>query len=213
MRIRLTYDFWRRILPRYLALRNGAAILECGFGPGSLLALMEGWFPIAEFYGVDIDRDAVRQVSQVIKRAKLIMASAETLPMRGEKFDLVLSLHMVEHLPHPQRFIAESLRVLRPGGIFVIATPNPAGIGAKIMGAKWSGRIEDHISLMLPAEWRDLLTRNGFSILKEGTTGLSGIPIFRKFPLALLNWGPLFFWGFFPWKFGEAYICIAKKPV
>lgn len=118
---------------------------------------------------------------------------------------------MVEHLKEPERFIREAGRVLRRRGILIFATPNPAGIAARLMGKRWSGWIPEHISLYPPPKWRDILAKHDFMILRHGTTGLSGIPAFRKFPLALLNWGLLFLFGFFSWRYGEAYMCISKK--
>lgn len=132
------------------------------------------------------------------------------IPLSDATFDLVIALHLVEHLPQPARFFAEARRVLRGEGLLIIATPNPTGIGARVMGKWWTGwRDTGHINLNPPAYWRELICDNGFVILRDGTTGLSGLPIFRKLPIALINWGPLFLFGFFPWMHGEAYVCIA----
>jgi len=133
------------------------------------------------------------------------------MPFSDATFDLVIALHLVEHLSQPARFFAEAWRVLRGKGLLVIATPNPAGIGARLMGKCWAGWGDDsHISLNPPAYWRELIRGNGFVILKDGSTGLFGIPIFRKLPMALINWMPLLLFGFFPWEQGEAYVCVAS---
>jgi 2-polyprenyl-3-methyl-5-hydroxy-6-metoxy-1,4-benzoquinol methylase len=208
---RLTYDIWKRTLPRYGNVKKGALVLECGIGPGNLLSLMSKWFPEAKLYGLDIDFQLIRQARQANNNKGLLTASAEALPFQEGTFDLVVSLHMVEHLPDPENFLAETSRVLRPGGILAIATPNPEGIGASIMGSRWGGWCDDHISLKSPEKWREMIIGHGFSVLSAGTTGISGIPAFRRFPLAIFNWGPLFLFGFFPWRHGEAYICIARK--
>ncbi len=210
---RLAYDLWRRILPRYVNLKNGASILECGIGPGNLINLMSGWFPQAELYGLDIDLQAIQQAREPENKISLLAASSESLPFQAGIFDLIISLHMIEHLPQPKNFLVEAARVLSPGGILAIATPNPDGIAARIMGSRWGGWHNDHISLNSPDKWQKMIIEQGFSVLSEGTTGISGIPAFRKVPLAIFNWGPLFLFGFFPWRHGEAYICIARKQV
>jgi SAM-dependent methyltransferase len=208
---RLGYDFWRRTLGQYLPDNKTVKVLECGFGEGNLIQLMEEWFPSISLWGLDIDYPAIFQVQQMVQRVVLLQASAESLPFPDDQFNLVISFHVIEHLPHPEKFIAEAHRVLADRGILILATPNPLGIGARIMGAHWSGLVPDHISLKPVDSWRAILNHQGFAILRDGTTGLSGIPIFRKFPLALLNWGPLFLFGFFPWRHGEAYISISQK--
>jgi SAM-dependent methyltransferase len=208
---RLTYDSWRRKLAHYGVLKEEARVLECGMGPGNLLGFMEEWFPQSKLTGMDLDYPSIYQARQAIKRANLLVGSAESLPFADGEFDLVLSFHMIEHLSHPEKFLSEANRVLQPGGTLVLATPNPRGLGARLMGSRWSSWHPEHISLKDPDTWRGLLNYNGFLILANGTTGLSGIPIFRKLPLGLLNWGPLFIFGFFPWRHGEAYMCICQK--
>jgi ubiquinone/menaquinone biosynthesis C-methylase UbiE len=209
--IRLIYDFWRRSLPRYGILKKGVSVLECGTGPGNLLGLMAAWFRDANLYGLDLDYRAIGHTKQKARNAGLMVASAEYLPFTDQTFDILISLHTIEHLTAPEKFLSEAGRVLRTGGILVLATPNPEGLGARVMKFRWGSSISEHVSLKPPYKWRQLLTTSGFEVLREGTTGLSGIPIFQKLPLALINWGPLFIFGFFPWRYGEAYLCIARR--
>jgi len=171
---------------------------------------LENWFLGAEFVGLDLDEQLLDSACERTTHAGFVRGSAEEIPLADATFDLLITLHMVEHLPQPLRFIAEARRVLRPGGLLIVATPNPVGIGAKVMGKRWSGwKDESHVALNPPHYWRTLISSHGFTVLKDGTTGLSGIPVFRTLPMALLNWGPLFLFGFFPWMSGEAYVCIA----
>jgi ubiquinone/menaquinone biosynthesis C-methylase UbiE len=208
---KLTYDIWRRTLPKYVDCRQEACWLECGMGPGHLLGLVEHWFPRKKVCGLDIDVPTIKQARQSSTQARLLAASAEALPFPEQTFEAVLSLHMVEHLPEPDNFFREAARVLKPSGLLIFATPNPIGIGARVMKERWTGLVPDHISLMAPSAWRALLKNHGFGILDHGTTGITDIPMFRRLPLALLNWGPLFVCGFFPWELGGAYICIARR--
>ena len=208
---RLGYDFWRRTLRHYIRDDQAVKVLECGFGEGNLIQLMEAWFPSISLWGLDIDHRVMYQAQQTLHRATLLQASAESLPFPDGTFNLLISFHMIEHLPNPEKFLAEAYRVLAEGGFLVLATPNPLSIGARFMGDHWSGLIPDHVSIKPVDSWRALLNRHGFAIRRDGTTGLSGIPIFRRLPLALFNWGPLFVFGFFPWKHGEAYISISQR--
>jgi ubiquinone/menaquinone biosynthesis C-methylase UbiE len=208
---RLVYDYWRRHLRRYVRLQSDTVILECGTGPGNLSRLITGWFPQVKYIGLDIDAKAVREAKGRAPRVSFVLGSAEQLPFTEASLDAIVSLHMVEHLELVEKFFQEAHRTIRPNGVLILATHNPHGIGARVMGTQWTGWIPEHISLLPPDKWRRLLDNYGFVILRDGTTGISGIPIFRKLPLALLNWGPLFLFGFFPWSQGEAYICIARK--
>src|SRR6185503_18685206 len=47
------------------------------------------------------------------------------LPLSDQSVDVVTCFHSLEHWHHsPRRLFKEIVRVLRPGGIFVVATPN-----------------------------------------------------------------------------------------
>jgi SAM-dependent methyltransferase len=161
-------------------------------------------------YGLDLDIQLIHEAQTQTARSHFVQATAIEIPFSDTTFDLVIALHLVEHLPQPERFFAEARRVLRGKGLLMIATPNPKGIGARLMGERWAEwQDESHINLNPPAYWRELIRGNGFIILKDGTTGLSGIPVFQKLPMALINRVPLFLFGFFPWMHGEAYVCVA----
>ncbi len=212
--MRLTYDIWRREIRRRTQWVAGRPlrILECGCGPGLLTEFMEEWFPTADLTALDLEKRLLEAASERASRAWFALASAEHIPLTDDTFDVVIALHMVEHLSQPVCFIKEAKRILNCGGHLIIATPNPEGIGARFMGSCWSGwKDPGHISLKAPNYWRELLLEFGFRIVREGTTGLSGIPIFRVLPVALVNWVPLFVFGFFSWQYGESYVCVAES--
>jgi ubiquinone/menaquinone biosynthesis C-methylase UbiE len=59
-------------------------------------------------------------------RIPLAQFDAETLPFREQSFDVVILHQAIYYLSSPQRFIAESRRVLRGNGdVLLIGTVNP----------------------------------------------------------------------------------------
>ncbi|HTR61660.1 MAG TPA: class I SAM-dependent methyltransferase [Candidatus Binataceae bacterium] len=54
------------------------------------------------------------------------------LPFRSESFDLVLMLEVIEHLPDIPHSLREIARVLRPGGIAIVTTPNRLNVISRI---------------------------------------------------------------------------------
>jgi SAM-dependent methyltransferase len=54
------------------------------------------------------------------------------LPFRSQAFDLVLMLEVIEHLPDIPHSLREIARVLKPGGIAVVTTPNRLNVTSRI---------------------------------------------------------------------------------
>lgn len=204
------YSHWKNRLAK-LINKDRSKILECGCGPGSLSKLIKKWFPTVDLYSCDYEYDLIYSVKKELGYTSLFQANAQEIPIKSNTIDVVISFHMVEHLEKPSLFFENVNRVLKPGGYLIYATPNPVGIPAKIMKDKWCGIRADHISLLSPLEWKTVTEHSGLEMLQEGTTGLSGIPIFQKFPIGIINFGSLFLFGFFPWNKGEAYIGIYQK--
>jgi ubiquinone/menaquinone biosynthesis C-methylase UbiE len=187
-------------------------IVDVGCGPGILLHCLEAWFPTSEIVGVDSSDQLLELARSHCRKATLMKGDACALPLKDESAEVLFALHVVEHLDRPVGFFAEALRVLVPGGLLVIATPNAEGLGAKLRKDKWSGyKDPTHIALKGSNCWRNLVRSSGFTIIRDGTTGLAGIPWFNKMPLGLIHWVPTFLFGYFPWSLGEAYICTAVK--
>jgi MPBQ/MSBQ methyltransferase len=55
------------------------------------------------------------------------LGDAEALPFETDRFDRYVSAGSIEYWPSPERGIAEAYRVLKPGGIAVVAGPVPPG--------------------------------------------------------------------------------------
>ena len=202
------------MLRRYCGASKDSAqkIAEVGCGSGYLLSFLEQWFPQSSLTGFDYDQRLLDEARKRTKRTNLVQGNAEELPFPNSEFDALVSLHLIEHLYHPELMISEVNRVLKPGGIFILATPNLKGWCARIMGDKWGGFRDDHVSLKSPDQWAALLSDRSFLPLQEHTTFLSGIPAFRTLPLGILNWGLLLLFCSLPWKQGEAYIAVWRKP-
>jgi len=194
-----------------ISRHEGMTIVEAGCGAGYLLENLEKAFSTSWIVAGDYSEELIRYSQNKVQRAHLIQFDATALPLKNEVADLLFSLQVIEHLPAPDHFLQECARVLRPGGILVISTPNPASVCAKVLKENWQGFKTDHISLRPPHEWRTAVTEAGFAILEDGTTGLTGFPALRIFPLSLLNYIPMAIWGFFPWYSGESYVAIARK--
>jgi 2-polyprenyl-3-methyl-5-hydroxy-6-metoxy-1,4-benzoquinol methylase len=124
------YDELRRRDLALLALGDvrGKAILDVACGSGLYLAVLakEG----ALVSGQDLSPNAISESRSNMERlglpARLELGDAARLAFEDASFDGVISGDFVEHiqLDAKRSFFAEVFRVLKPGGVFVIKTPN-----------------------------------------------------------------------------------------
>jgi 2-polyprenyl-3-methyl-5-hydroxy-6-metoxy-1,4-benzoquinol methylase len=93
-------------------------VLDFGCGKGDLLELLK---PILNVAGFEIESDAVSILRQ---RQILNYSSMSELIDSDEKFDLILAIHVLEHLTDPRVLIEVAEKKLKVGGFLVIETPN-----------------------------------------------------------------------------------------
>lgn len=113
-------------------LHAGMQVLDCGCGPGSIT------FGIAErvgqgsVTGVDMDDSQVRlatanAAARGAANVTFRTGSAYALPFTDNSFDAVFSHALLEHLSQPVTALLEFRRVLRPGGVTGVCTPDWGG--------------------------------------------------------------------------------------
>ncbi len=197
--------------------RRGTRLLEVGSGLGHLVGQLEGQF---DAYGIDLNPWAVARSKSVAGQAKLQTASAQDLPYGNATFGVVIIKHIVEHLPDPARALMEIGRVLEPGGVLILATPNLDSLLKPWKGSKWIGYLDPtHISLKPPREWLGLIEQSGLKVVRAFADGFWDVPYIRGIPAGLqkLAFGSL--GGFqamtgiiyLPVRWGESVIVIARK--
>jgi ubiquinone/menaquinone biosynthesis C-methylase UbiE len=114
----------RRILAeRIRAVRNGRAhVLELGCG--HLDFTLEYLRPAcASVVATDVERRFPAD-TELPDGVAFRLEDALDLGFPEESFDAVIALEVIEHVADVRAFVAEGLRVLRPGGKFVWTTPN-----------------------------------------------------------------------------------------
>lgn len=134
-------------------------LLDVGCGGGKYLLAMQalGWQP----QGVEFNETAV----QTCREAGLPVFQGELAAAEfpDAAFDLVTARHVIEHIPNPVAFVEEINRILVPGGIMVLKTPNSAALGRGWFGEDWfANDVPRHLVLFAPGNLRLLAERVGF---------------------------------------------------
>jgi 2-polyprenyl-3-methyl-5-hydroxy-6-metoxy-1,4-benzoquinol methylase len=123
------------LLTRYLpADRMGSGrLLDVGCGDGQALEFLAalGW----QVSGVEVDPNAAS-----FARGRGLDVRQGTLDQAGfadDSFDAVTSSHVIEHVHDCRAFLADSRKVLKPGGTLVAVTPNARGYTHQLHGRDW----------------------------------------------------------------------------
>lgn len=106
-----------RLLDRFAKAHPRCLDLGCGTG-----AVLRELARRGEATGLDMSPLAIGY-SRRRGLERLVRGDAEALPFPARTFDAVVSLDLFEHLPGDSAGIAEAFRVLRPGGVLVLAVP------------------------------------------------------------------------------------------
>jgi SAM-dependent methyltransferase len=112
--------------------RHAAAYVLCEpfLGPGRVLDLGCGtghsYHRLAprETVGVDVDPASLEGQGR-----ETLVADMRDLPFDDNSFASVIASHAVEHVPDPERVVAEAARVLKPDGVAAFVTPNRMTFG------------------------------------------------------------------------------------
>ncbi len=152
-----------------IPLPKGAKALDIATGAGHT-----GVFLAEQGYDVtlsDIARPMLDRAAELAAErgftVKTQQHAAEEFPNPDESFDLVTCRVAAHHFSAPEKFIAETARVLKPGGYFLVIDGTVADDQPE--AEAWAHAVEkfrdpSHNRFLVPATWRKLCTQNGLTV-------------------------------------------------
>jgi len=105
---------------------EGKRILDSGCGSAGLLIALQH-AGAAELVGLELDPNVHRLATirtRGLQQLRIVQDDATLLTLEPESFDIVISIHVVEHVADYQRYLRTQARLLKPGGVLLIACPN-----------------------------------------------------------------------------------------
>ncbi|MEG1700072.1 MAG: class I SAM-dependent methyltransferase [Alistipes sp.] len=115
------FVFQRSVLAYHAAAaRISGDVLEIGTGAGYGIEVVA---PHATRF-VTIDKSAPAPNVMQLPNVEFRQATVPPLAFKDESFDFVISFQVIEHIVCDRELVREIKRVLRPGGRFIVTTPN-----------------------------------------------------------------------------------------
>ncbi len=144
--------------------KQNDTVLDLGGGDGKMSALSASY--VKEIWCVDENPRALRfgeLLAEGIGNLHFKESSADKIPFPDAFFDKVLFMEVLEHIPQEEVSAAfkEIKRVLKPGGMLLLSTPNKRNLRARIWGER--NLPEKHACEYELAEITKLLAHSGFT--------------------------------------------------
>ena len=145
--------------------RGAGKTLDVGCGSSVILQSLN------DAVGIDILQNKLRYMRRY--DVPLVRASVLALPVRDASFDCVVCSQVIEHMAYDDTIFAELRRVLRPGGLLVLGTPDYATIAWRVVEPLYGffapgGYHDEHITHFTRARLVALSRAWGFTVEGEG---------------------------------------------
>jgi SAM-dependent methyltransferase len=159
----------RRVLDAVGAHAPSGKLLDVGCGHGLLLdeARERGY----QVEGLELSEQAAAHA-----RSLGLTVHAKTVAEIDSRYNVIVLADVLEHLDDPVAAIDRCARLLEPGGVLCLVTPDPGSRTARFAGASWWGFLPAHTFLLPRQTLRELLARRGLDIRADA-------PLVRQFTL------------------------------
>lgn len=169
-----------------------ARVLDCGAGRGAFSARLHAAGFAVE--AVEVRASVFEATDVPCHPLDLNGAFAEALEARAQAagapaplFDAICAIEVLEHLENPRHLLRQCRRLLRPGGLLLITTPNVESLPSRLKFLR-SGRLQlfdddaryndpTHITPILTLMFERMLKDTGFTLLSR--TGSPAVPPWR----------------------------------
>lgn len=136
-------------------LAQEGTLLDIGCGNGAFMRAFGRRRPDWHMTGLELDARNHASIAAIPGAVKLHVGALESLESR---FDLIVLVHALEHIPHPIQYLRELGRRLNPGGMVLIEVPDVDRSPFDIL-------IADHCTHFSVNTLRSIVSMGGFEIL------------------------------------------------
>jgi 2-polyprenyl-3-methyl-5-hydroxy-6-metoxy-1,4-benzoquinol methylase len=199
-------------------LKNGMKVLDFGCGQGAFSQRLVDAGMIVDVCDLDIDQVKAK----VNKKFKLDLNEPGILNSIPDKYDVIISMEIIEHIHNPWKYLSDSISLLKDGGIIVLSTPNVSNFISRLrflmkgslLAFEKNDLAHGHITPLTFIQLENMFKFYNLEILKKGFAGT--VPLFHfygfsRFILLRNTILPLLYPFMSGPKKGRALVYILKK--
>jgi 2-polyprenyl-3-methyl-5-hydroxy-6-metoxy-1,4-benzoquinol methylase len=139
--------------------------IGCAIGLFLAAARLDGW----EVMGNELQPLAATYALEQFD-IPVVAGNFETLDLASGSFDALTMWDTIEHVQSPRAALIKAAKLIRPGGILALSTPNVAGISFHLLRDRWwLVEPKEHIFYFTPKTMTHLLDQTGFEVKKLWT--------------------------------------------
>ncbi len=164
-RLRRSWEGGKVRLYRELVGEGPRRILDIGCGNGRFLSILRDFGPPEwELEGIDFDPEAARKCEE--RGFRTHVSRVEDFTSEDGRYDAVAMLQLIEHVDDPVALSERVFALLKPGGCFIVETPNLAGLDYRAFRGCWWGHYHfpRHWNLFSTKALHRMLEERGFAI-------------------------------------------------
>jgi SAM-dependent methyltransferase len=153
----------RKIIKKITGLNHGN-LLDVGSGTGHFASVMKksDW----SVKGIEISLKARNFSSETFDLE--VIAPERISELEPFSFDCVTMWHVLEHFHDPHRYISDIIRLLKPGGICLVALPNCSSMDAKHYREMWAAYdVPRHLWHFDPATFTEFALKSGLTVVRQ----------------------------------------------
>ncbi len=154
------------VTKKYIA--SGSSILEVGPGSGKFL----NWAIEAGYDCTACEQSSILTTSLRARGFNVLKGEFEQVSLEGV-FDAICSFHIIEHVESPAMHFEKALRLTRPGGYMIVATPNAGSWEQRLFPVLSANFDSAHLHVLSKKSLAILSSKAGWDIVDLATPEIS----------------------------------------
>ncbi len=167
-------------------LKPGMKILDFGCGQGAFSQRLADAGMIVDVCDLDISQTK----ASVNKKYQLDLNEPGVTSTITDKYDVIVSMEIIEHIHDPWKYLSDSLSLLKKDGIIVLSTPNVSNFVSRLrffmkgslLAFEKNDLAHGHITPLTFIQLENMFGHFKLEIIKKGYAGT--IPLFHFYDLS-----------------------------